>query len=111
VKTFTVVVAHIGNRGFAIQQQAVIESVRGRENVIAMGDFNSRPGEDAYTLATETLDDSWILASGGNVQDREVENRGRIDHIFVSRGTTVKDSRFLVGPQSDHPALMTEISW
>lgn len=110
-KTFTVVVTHLGNRGSAIQQQAILESVHGRENVIAMGDFNSRPGEDAYTLATGTLDDSWVLAGGGNVQDREVEDRRRIDHIFVSRGTTVKDSRFLVGPQSDHPALMTEISW
>jgi endonuclease/exonuclease/phosphatase family metal-dependent hydrolase len=110
-KTFTVVVTHLGNRGPIFQQQAVLAGLRGAENAVVMGDFNFRPGSDAYQFTTQSLDDSWVVYGGGNVEGREADNRQRIDHIFVSPGTKIAASRYLNGPQSDHPALETVISW
>jgi len=89
-RTFTVVVTHLGNSGLAIQQASVLKAVEGRDNVIVMGDFNSRPGEEGYALTVQTLDDAWLLAAGGNASGREVDAGRRIDHIFVSRGMTVR---------------------
>ena len=110
-KTFTVVVTHLGNRGPVIQQQAVVAGLRGAENAVVMGDFNFRPGSDAYQFTTQSLEDSWVVYGGGNVEGREADNRQRIDHIFVSPGTKIAASRYLNGPQSDHPALETVIEW
>jgi endonuclease/exonuclease/phosphatase family metal-dependent hydrolase len=76
-----------------------------------MGDFNFRPGSDAYQFTTQSLEDSWVVYGGGNIEGREADNRQRIDHIFVSPGTKIAVSRYLNGPQSDHPALETVISW
>jgi len=110
-KTFNVFVTHLGNGGPIVQQEQVLENLRGKANVILMGDFNFRPDTDQYRLTTETLDDSWLLKWSPNVDDREVDSADRIDHIFVSPGTMVADSQYFPGSQSDHPAMMTEIEW
>jgi endonuclease/exonuclease/phosphatase family metal-dependent hydrolase len=110
-KTFHVFVTHLASGGPLIQQQQVLERVRGKADVILMGDFNFTPKEAPYPLTIGMLEDSWVLYGHGNVEGREVKPMNRIDHIFVSPGTTVKDSRYLTGPQSDHPAMTTEIEW
>jgi endonuclease/exonuclease/phosphatase family metal-dependent hydrolase len=85
--------------------------VQGKEYVIAMGDFNFRPGTDQYRLTTELLDDSWLLRWPQGNDSQGVDPADRIDHIFVSPGTNVLDSRYLPDPQSDHPAMTTTIEW
>jgi endonuclease/exonuclease/phosphatase family metal-dependent hydrolase len=104
-QTFNVFVTHLGNGGPIVQQEAILSDVAGVENLILMGDFNFRPDTEQYRLTTEMLDDSWVLAGVGT----EVENR--IDHIFVSPGTQVVETRYLESPESDHPAMVTEITW
>jgi endonuclease/exonuclease/phosphatase family metal-dependent hydrolase len=110
-KTFTVAVTHLGNSGPAVQMQAILDAVREKNDVIVMGDLNSEPGGHAYSTAGAVMDDSWIVAGGGRVDGREVPNKKRIDHIFVSRGTRVTHSHYILGPQSDHPAMVTGIAW
>lgn len=103
--TFNVFVTHLGNGGPIVQQAANLSEVAGLQNVILMGDHNFRPDTEQYSLTIEKLDDCWTIAGVGE----EVEDR--IDHIFVSPGTQVVECRYLTDPQSDHPAMVAEITW
>jgi len=40
---FDLFVTHLGNGGPMVQQEAILQELEGRENVILMGDFNFRP--------------------------------------------------------------------
>jgi endonuclease/exonuclease/phosphatase family metal-dependent hydrolase len=110
-KTFNLFVTHLGNGGPIIQQEAIIQELRGKENIIAMGDFNFRPDTKQHRLTTGILDDSWLVKWPQGVDSQGVDPSDRIDHIFVSPGTIVADSRYLSSPHSDHPAMTTEIEW
>ncbi len=110
-RTFNVFVTHLGNGGPIVQQEQILESLQHKEHIILMGDFNFRPVTDQYKLTTEMLDDSWVLRWSPDIDEREIDPSDRIDHIFVSPGTTVVDSQYLTDPQSDHPAMTTEIEW
>lgn len=110
-KVFSVYVTHLGNGGPAVQQQAVLQEVRDRDNVILMGDFNFRPDTEQYRLTTMLLDDAWLRKWPGGAADQGIDPARRIDHIFVSPGTHVLDARYLPGPQSDHPAMTVTLGW
>ena len=106
---YTVLVTHLGNDGPLIQQQQVLEILEGRENVIAMGDFNFRPGSEQYALTTAQYEDAWEVA---NVQEQETPalNPGRkIDHIFITPEMPVVRGYFIAPGPSDHPGLLKEI--
>lgn len=108
-KTFNVYVTHLGNGGPIVQQEAVLEVVGDKGNVIAMGDFNFRPDSDQYRLTTERLQDAWLLKWPTGVDDEGYNPDQRIDHIFVSPGMVVRDMQYWTGPESDHPAAIAEI--
>ncbi|RPI52452.1 MAG: hypothetical protein EHM56_08400, partial [Chloroflexi bacterium] len=110
-RTFNVFVTHLGNGGPIVQQEAVLEEVRGKENVILMGDLNFRPGTEQYRLTAGMLADSWLVRWPQGTESQGIDPARRIDHILVSPGTNVVESRYLAGPQSDHPAMMTAIAW
>jgi endonuclease/exonuclease/phosphatase family metal-dependent hydrolase len=110
-RAFSIYVTHLGNGGPIVQQEAVLQELRDKTHVIAMGDFNFRPDTDQYRLTTRTLDDSWLLKWPQGDSSQGVDPADRIDHIFVSPGTTVLDSQYLANPESDHPALTTTIGW
>ena len=94
-----------------IQQEAILKEVASEENVILLGDFNFGPDSDQYRLTTRTLDDSWGQRWPG-VDKRTVDIFGNgIDHIFVSHDTEVTDARYLLDPESDHPATTADIVW
>jgi endonuclease/exonuclease/phosphatase family metal-dependent hydrolase len=103
--TWNVFVTHLGNDGPIVQQEDILSQVAGLQNVILMGDHNFRPDTGQYRLTTEMLVDSWVEAGVGT----EVDDR--IDHIFLSPGTQVVETRYLTDPQSDHPAMVTDITW
>lgn len=110
-RSFDVFVTHLGNGGPIVQQEAVLQEVQGKENVILMGDFNFRPDTDQYRMTTAMLDDSWLQKWPGGNEGQGIDPARRIDHIFLSPGTEVADSKYLPGPQSDHPAMTTVIEW
>ncbi len=110
-RSFDVFVTHLGNGGPIVQQEAILQQVQGKENVILMGDFNFRPDTDQYRMTTAMLDDSWLQKWPGGNEGQGIDPARRIDHIFLSPGTEVADSEYLPGPQSDHPAMTTVIEW
>jgi len=103
---YDVFVTHLGNGGPIVQQEAVLKIVRGRQNVILMGDFNFRPETPQYALTTALFDDAWLRRWPEGVDDQGARPEKRIDHIFISPELQVEDARYLDEPASDHPALM-----
>ncbi len=114
-QVFNVYVTHLGNDGDLVQQEAILKEVKGKENVILIGDFNFKPDTQQYSITTEVLSDSWLKKWPSGEDDNginpEVHGYGRIDHIFLSPELKVFDSRFLHSHHSDHPALVSEIEF
>ncbi len=110
-QTFNIFVTHLGNGGPLIQQEHFLAEIIGKEDVIAMGDFNFNPDSEQYDLTIQSLDDAWLLRWPDDVDDEGLHLDKRIDHIFVSPGTQIVDARYLLSPESDHPAMVVEIEW
>jgi endonuclease/exonuclease/phosphatase family metal-dependent hydrolase len=107
-QTYSVYVTHLGNRGPIFQQEQLLELMRDQENVIAMGDFNFRYYEEQYDITVVEYDDAYIHAAEKEIPaDFDVDDR--IDHVFVTPGTSVAYLEYLTQPESDHPALFVEI--
>jgi endonuclease/exonuclease/phosphatase family metal-dependent hydrolase len=107
-QTYKVYVTHLGNSGPIFQQEQLLKLMRTQENVIAMGDFNFRHYEEQYKITVAEYDDAYIHAVTKEIPaDFDIEER--IDHIFVSQGTTVGHVEYLNQPESDHPGLFVEI--
>lgn len=105
--SYHILVTHLGNGGPAIQQEQVLERLVGRENVIAMGDFNFRPDMPQYAMTTEILDDAFVRA--GEAPTEGLDPARRIDHMFVSPEVAVRSATYIASPVSDHPGLVVEI--
>ena len=104
-------VTHLGNGGPIVQQQEVLELAQGKDDLILMGDFNFEPATQQYLLTTIPLVDSWV-SGGSHVQGAAgFQSLSRIDYIFTSPRIHVTTSSFITQPESDHPALVTDISW
>jgi endonuclease/exonuclease/phosphatase family metal-dependent hydrolase len=110
-RVFHVLVTHLGNRGPLIQQQQVLERLEGRDNVIAMGDFNFRPDSEQYAQTTAVLDDAWLSAGQQRLTPEGQIIERRIDHIFLSPGIQVIQAEYVGTGPSDHPAMFAEIAW
>ena len=103
-----VYVTHLGNSGPIFQIHQMLELMRGQDNVIAMGDFNFRPYEEQYALATTEFDDAYAHAEAQKVPNG-LDIEDRIDHVFVTPGTSIDYVEYLPKGESDHPALYVEI--
>jgi endonuclease/exonuclease/phosphatase family metal-dependent hydrolase len=106
-----VFVTHLGNEGPIIQQRQLLEEMGDEERAIAMGDFNFRPQSDQYALTTERLDDAWVEKWPEGEDDRGRQLEDRIDYVFLTRDLEVEDTRYLLDPASDHPALVVDMAW
>ena len=107
-QTYKVYVTHLGNGGPIFQQEQFLELMRGHENVIAVGDFNFRHYEEQYDITVAEYDDAYVHAVEKTIPaDLDVDDR--IDHVFVTPGTSVAYLEYLTQPESDHPALFVEI--
>ncbi|MFX1505675.1 MAG: endonuclease/exonuclease/phosphatase family protein [Promethearchaeota archaeon] len=107
-KLFNVFVTHLGNGGPIVQQEAIIDQVNGKPDVILIGDFNFRPNTPQYNITTAILNDSWLIAEDISIQtldDLQYNISRRIDHIFVSTNTSVSKCIFIASKDSDHPAV------
>ena len=108
---FEVVVTHLGNGGPLVQQQELLQAIDGSLPTIIMGDFNFRPDTEQYRLTQTHFDDAWLLRWPGGVDEAGLDLHDRIDHIFVSPGTTINEARYVDTSDSDHPALWVELGW
>ncbi len=108
---FNLYVTHLGNEGPIVQQEAILQEINGKENVIAIGDFNFRPDSDQYRLTVERLEDAWLLKWSQGIDDRGVDPVDHIDYAFLSTGMEVRDARYIYSPASDHPALIVSLGW
>jgi endonuclease/exonuclease/phosphatase family metal-dependent hydrolase len=75
-----------------------------------MGDFNFRPDSEQYQLTVEVLEDTYLL-SQQEVGIEGFDPSRRIDHVFVTPGTKVREAVYKTEPQSDHPAMFVVIEW
>jgi endonuclease/exonuclease/phosphatase family metal-dependent hydrolase len=108
-KIYNVYITHLGNGGPIVQQEEVLQLVQGKENVLLMGDFNFRPHTEQYRLTTAMLNEAWLLRRPQTDASQSFDPTDRIDYIFVSPGIQVSEAYYITGPQSDHPALVTDI--
>jgi len=106
--THKVYVTHLGNSGPIFQIRQMLDLMHGQDNVIAMGDFNFRPYEEQYALATAEFDDAYTHAEAQKAPDG-LDIEDRIDHVFVTPGTSIEYVEYLPKGESDHPALYVEI--
>jgi len=95
--------------------KVLLSRARDKENVIAVGDYNSRGWEETYNLFASQLKNAWmsIYPTGIDQNGLDMSGRNRIDHIFVSPHLVVSDPVYLLPPESgtDHPAHWAVISW
>jgi endonuclease/exonuclease/phosphatase family metal-dependent hydrolase len=106
---YTIYVTHLGNGGPMIQQEQLLEILAGKQNVIAMGDFNFRPDTEQYQLTIETLDDAYLKCQIQKAGDG-FDFSDSIDHIFVSAEVLVTEVEYILSPASDHPAMFAVIT-
>lgn len=95
--------------------QTLLERSRGKEYVIALGDYNLRDYEDAYKLIAATYTNAWESVYPGKIgsDGTDMSGRNRIDHIFFSPNLEAIDPHYLLPPASftDHPVHWTGITW
>ncbi|MFX0083554.1 MAG: endonuclease/exonuclease/phosphatase family protein [Candidatus Hodarchaeota archaeon] len=91
--------------------QALMNRISGKINVISMGDFNSRENSTYYNESVSVLQDVWLTKLSGGVDGPIFDLSERIDHIFISLTFTVLEAWYITDPQSDHPALWSEIQF
>jgi len=113
---FRIYVTHLGNGGPIYQMRQMLELMHGQENLIAMGDFNFRPYEEQYAIATEEFLDAYLIAQQKTIpilwgDSAPWQDEERIDHFFVSKDLNVKYLEYITHPESDHPALFADIGW
>jgi len=106
-KKYHILVTHLGNDGPIIQQENVLKQLEGKQNVIAMGDFNFEPTTEQYRLTTQIFPDAWVLA--GDPLPDSLQADTLIDHFFISPEINVQSVRYIDAPTSDHPALVMEV--
>ncbi|NVM36446.1 MAG: endonuclease/exonuclease/phosphatase family protein [Candidatus Lokiarchaeota archaeon] len=91
--------------------QVLMNRISGKTNVISMGDFNTEPNTIYYNMSVAVLQDTWVNATSRGVDGPIFDLAERIDHIFVSTTFTVEETRYINYPESDHPAVWTEIQF
>lgn len=87
------------------------ERAQDKEDVIALGDFNFRQDSAYYNKVVSFLDDAWLEKWPNATDENGLNMTDRIDHIFISADFSVKKTRFIIDPQSDHPALWAQVEW
>ncbi len=97
---------------FSAHMQALMDRISGKTNVISMGDFNAENDTIYYDMSVAVLQDTWVNATiSRGVDGTSFDLAERIDHIFVSTTFTVLETRYINVPESDHPAVWTEIQF
>jgi endonuclease/exonuclease/phosphatase family metal-dependent hydrolase len=94
--------------------QTLVERSQGQANVIALGDYNLRDYEAAYTLVDSVYTNAWVSVYPSEISPEGVDMSGenRIDHIFLSPHLKALNPMYILPPESatDHPVHWTDIA-
>lgn len=104
---------------------ALIEAALQYDCVIALGDYNTRPGSPYYEQAAGVLNNAWtsLYPNGtgprhpeiavGDGASKTIDMPEPIDHIFLSRNLKTLEAYYIPSPESetDHPAHWAIVSW
>jgi len=93
--------------------QTLMSRIDGLNNVISLGDFNSRENSTYYNASTAVLVDSFLSLYPNHLDENNVNRTRRIDHIFVSPTFTINEAHYISSPESqtDHPVYWIVISF
>ncbi len=95
--------------------ESLLESAKGKFNVIALGDYNLRDYEEAYLLIASEYTNAWesVYPSKIGSDGTDMSGENRIDHIFLSPLLEARDPVYILPPESatDHPVHWAEIIW
>lgn len=102
-KRYNVIVVHFDSNPPEEQPQGLVKVISGQEDVIAIGDYNCKPGTSCFEIISDKLEH--CARSSGNMDLVE----GHIDHIFVSPGIECENFRYVETETSDHPVVVANI--
>jgi endonuclease/exonuclease/phosphatase family metal-dependent hydrolase len=95
--------------------RTLVERANQQDNVIALGDYNIRGGEEPYLVIDGHLKNAWMdtYPDGIDEQGLDMSGRERIDHIFVSPHLEILNPVYVLPPdsQTDHPVHWTDMFW
>jgi endonuclease/exonuclease/phosphatase family metal-dependent hydrolase len=108
-----------------IHSRTLVEAASEYDYVIAVGDYNSRPGEEAYEIVDAALVNAWGHLYPGHIGPRhptianpsgepaDLDMTRRIDHVFLTPNFTVEEAWYVPPPDSvtDHPAHWATVTW
>lgn len=93
----------------------LLEQSKDQTNVIALGDYNLRDYEQPFQLIASVYTNAWtsVYPSKISPDGTDMSGENRIDHIFISPSLKVRNSMYLLPPDSatDHPVHWAEIYW
>ena len=116
-KIFTIYNVHPDGSDTAmlVFAKTLLSEVKGKGEVIALGDFNLRKDEIPYQLIDPELINAWTSQQPAELSDKgtDISETRWIDHIFVSSDLQIRNPVYLLPPESntDHPAHWAEVSW
>jgi endonuclease/exonuclease/phosphatase family metal-dependent hydrolase len=102
-QSFTVFANHFDSRP-PYEQPEGFASLAGAVDghIIAIGDYNCRPRSECIDIITAVLD---------HCDRAQAEAGDHIDHIFVSSGLSCPNYGYIDSDASDHPVVVSEITW
>jgi endonuclease/exonuclease/phosphatase family metal-dependent hydrolase len=115
--TFTIYDVHpdSSDPAMLVFAQTLLARSKDKPYVIAMGDYNLRDYEEAYTLIDSVYTNAWVSVYPSEISSDGVDMSGdnRIDHIFLSQNLHAIDPTYILPPASatDHPVHWTDIMW
>ncbi len=115
--TFTIYDVHpdSSDPAMLIFAQTLLARSKDKPYVIAMGDYNLRDYEEAYTLIDRVYTNAWVSVYPSEISPDGVDMSGdnRIDHIFLSQNLHAIDPAYILPPASatDHPVHWTDFVW
>ena len=93
--------------------ETLLERSRGKDYVIAAGDYNLRDYEEAYQLIAAEYANAWesVYPSKIGQDGTDMSGENRIDHIFFSAALKARNPVYILPPQSatDHPVHWAEL--
>ena len=85
------------------QAQGLTQLASGLDKVIAIGDYNCRPGSECIDEIETVLVNCADLTGDSDIA------ADRVDHIFISPDLSCSDFEYIRRDASDHPAVAAEI--